>query len=190
MNSSAVSLRATGLQELHQIGQRTRALLAALCQLCRRLPSLRPQTRVGAHFQQQLTDNLVAALSGRVQRGLRRNVADATYLIDATSLHLSGTGSDWAYFSSKPCGVKAHVIYDAGAECPIYAAMTPARTADITAARQMPIEPGATYVFDLAYYDFAWWAKLDAAGCRIVTRFKKNTPLTATAERSIRSARD
>ena len=43
--------------------------------------------------------------------------------------------------------------------------------------RQMPIEPGATYVFDLGYYDYAWWAKLDAAGCRIVTRFKSNTPL-------------
>ena len=41
----------------------------------------------------------------------------------------------------------------------------------------MPIEAGATYVFDLGYYDYRWWAKLDAAGCRIVTRFKSNTPL-------------
>jgi hypothetical protein len=41
----------------------------------------------------------------------------------------------------------------------------------------MPIEAGATYVFDLGYYDFAFWAKLDALGCRLVTRFKTNTPL-------------
>jgi len=41
----------------------------------------------------------------------------------------------------------------------------------------MPIGAGATYVFDLGYYDYRWWAKLDAAGCRIVTRFKSNTPL-------------
>ncbi len=41
----------------------------------------------------------------------------------------------------------------------------------------MPVEPGATYVFDLGYYDYGWWAELDAAGCRIVTRFKTNTPL-------------
>ena len=46
----------------------------------------------------------------------------------------------------------------------------------------MPVEPGATYVFDLGYYHYAWWAKLDAAGCRIVTRLKKNTPLTVIAE--------
>jgi len=34
--------------------------------------------------------------------------------------------------------------------------------------QQMPIEAGATYVFDLGY-DYAWWAELDAAQCRIVT---------------------
>jgi len=124
---------------------------------------------------------LFAEMVRHAQRGLRRKVGEATYLIDATSVHLSGMGSDWAHFSSKPCGVKVHVIYDAAAEHPIYAAITPARINDITAAREMPIEPAATYVFDLAYYDFAWWAALDAAGCRIVTRFKSNTPLTVTA---------
>ena len=130
----------------------------------------------------EVFSSLFTAMVGRVQRGLRRKVADATYLVDATSLPLSGTGSDWAYFSSRPCGVKAHVIYDADAEHPIYASITPARVNDITAAKAMPIEPGATYVFDLAYYDFAWWAELDAAGCRIVTRFKSHTPLDMTAE--------
>ena len=49
----------------------------------------------------------------------------------------------------------------------------------------MPIEAGATYVFDLGYYDYRWWAKMDAAGCRIVTRFKANTPLSVTAERDV-----
>jgi len=36
----------------------------------------------------------------------------------------------------------------------------------------MPIEAGATYVFDLGYYDYGWWSMLDQAGCRIVTRLK------------------
>ena len=43
----------------------------------------------------------------------------------------------------------------------------------------MPIEPGATYVFDLGYYDFGLVGELDALGCRIVTRFKTNTPLNS-----------
>ena len=130
----------------------------------------------------EVFSGLFAEMVGRMQRGLRRKMADATYLIDATSLPLSGMGSDWAHYASKPCGVKAHVIYDADADSPIYASITPARINDITAAKAMPIEPGATYVFDLAYYDYGWWAGLDAAGCRIVTRFKRNTPLTITAE--------
>ena len=125
---------------------------------------------------------LFADMISRAQRGLRRQIADAVYLIDATTLRLGGTGSDWAHFSAKACGAKLHVVYDANAERPIYAAVTPARVNDITAAHDMPIEAGATYVFDLGYYDYAWWAKLDAAGCRIVTRFKKNTPLEVIAE--------
>ncbi|MGP8169886.1 IS4 family transposase [Rhodoblastus sp.] len=60
---------------------------------------------------------------------------------------------------------------------PVYHAVTPAKVNDIVAAKDMPIEAGATYVFDLGYYDYAWWARLDAVGCRIVTRFRTNTPL-------------
>jgi len=130
----------------------------------------------------EVFSGLFAEMVARAGRGLRRKMADATYLIDATSLHLGGAGSEWAHYASKPCGVKAHVIYDADAESPVYAAITPARVSDIVPARDMPIEPGATYVFDLAYYDFAWWAKLDGAGCRIVTRFRSHTPLSITAE--------
>ena len=40
-------------------------------------------------------------------------------------------------------------------------------------------------MFDLGYYDYGWWAEVDAAGCRIVTRFKSNTPLTVETERLI-----
>jgi transposase len=125
---------------------------------------------------------LFAEMVARAGRGLRRAVGEATYLIDATSIRLSGAGSQWARFSHQACGAKLHIVYDALAERPIYAAVTPARVNDITVGKTMPIEPGATYVFDLGYYDFGWWAKMDAAGCRIVTRFKSHTPLTVINE--------
>lgn len=130
----------------------------------------------------EIFSGLFAALVGRAQRGLRRKIGEATYLIDSTGLRLSGMGSDWAHFSHKACGAKAHVIYDADGERPVYAAVTAAKVNDITAAQTMPIEAGASYVFDLGYFDYAWWAELDAAGCRIVTRLKKNTPLVITGE--------
>ena len=64
-----------------------------------------------------------------------------------------------------------------------WAAFTTGNVNDITAAHDMPIEPGATYVFDLGYYDYGWWLKLHDAECRIVTRLKKNTKLPITRER-------
>jgi len=126
--------------------------------------------------------DLFAEMAGRVHRGLRRAVGESVYLIDSTSVSLTSRSANWARFSAGICGAKTHVIYDPDADQPIYAAITPATVNDITAAQVMPIEPGATYVFDLGYYDYSWWAKMDAAGCRIVTRFKANTPLTVTAE--------
>jgi len=120
---------------------------------------------------------LLAVLMAQAHRGLRRTLADTTYLIDSTSLKLDERSAHWARFSADVCGAKVHVVYDPDADQPVYAAITNARINDITAAKVMPIEPGATYVFDLGYYDYRWWAELSEAGCRLVTRFKKNTPL-------------
>jgi IS4 transposase len=133
----------------------------------------------------QVFGGLFAHLTGQVTRGLRRKAGEAVHLIDATGLPLSALSKDWAQFSTGVCGAKMHVIYDADADCPIYAAVTPANVNDITAAKAMPISAGSTYVFDLGYYDYGWWAKLDAAGCRIVTRLKLNTKLSVVAERAI-----
>ena len=125
---------------------------------------------------------LLAVMMRQAHRRLRRKLAETTYLIDATSLPLNEHSAGWARFSAGVCGAKMHVIYDVDADRPIYAAVSAANVNDITAAHEMPIEPGATYVFDLGYYDYAWWAKLDVAQCRIVTRFKVNTPLTMIEE--------
>jgi hypothetical protein len=133
---------------------------------------------------------LLEIMMRQAHRGLRRKLAETTYLIDATSVRLNEHSATWARFSAGVCGAKVHVIYDADADRPIYAAVSPANVNDITAAHQMPIEPGATYVFDLGYYDYLWWAALDAAGCRIVTRFKSNTPLDVMKELPVTKGRN
>jgi IS4 transposase len=125
--------------------------------------------------------DLFARLAQQAHRGLRRALTETTHLINSTGVRLSG----WARFSAGVCGAKVHVIYDPDADRPIYAAVSAANVNDITAAQAMPIVGGATYVFDLGYYDYGWWAKMDAAGCRIVTRFKTNTPLRVAAERDV-----
>jgi hypothetical protein len=120
---------------------------------------------------------LLLAMISHLNRAQKRRLAETVYLIDASFLALSTRYGGWARFCANTCGAKMHVIYDEGEGQPIYAAVSAANVNDITVAQSMPLRPGATYVFDLAYYDYAWWAKLDAAQCRIVTRLKSNTPL-------------
>jgi hypothetical protein len=133
----------------------------------------------------QVFGGLFAQLTGQASRGLKRKAGEAVHLIDSTSFRLSALSQGWAQFSAGVCGAKMHVIYDPDAERPIHAAVTAANVNDITAAKAMPIEPGAAYVFDLGYYDFAWWAKLDAASCLIVTRLKTSTRLSVVAENAV-----
>ncbi len=128
---------------------------------------------------------LLAALMGQLQRGYRRKIGDCVRLIDSTGVKLSNLSGEWATFSDGVCGAKAHIIYDPDADQPLYLMVTSSNVNDITAAKAMPIEAGATYVFDLGYYDYGWWAKLDAQGCRIVTRLKVNTPFAMVEERPV-----
>ena len=129
-------------------------------------------------------------LLGKLKGGRAAGEArDLVRLIDSTSVRLSQKLSGWAHFAARAhAGVKLHVVYDPAAQLPTYFAVTPARRNDIVAARDMPILAGASYVFDLAYYDFGWWAKLDAAGCRFVTRLKDNTRPMLVEERKVPAA--
>lgn len=132
----------------------------------------------------QVFSELFGQMLEQAHRGLRRASKDAVRLIDSTTLRLSSL-SDWAAFSTDFSGAKIHIVYDPKAELPVYFAVTPCKVNDITSAKVMPIEAGATYVYDLGYYDYGWWAELDAAGCRFVTRLKKNTPLRVAHENPV-----
>jgi hypothetical protein len=128
---------------------------------------------------------LLSALMAQLQAGYRRKIGDCVRLIDSTGVQLSSLSRDWATFSAGVYGAKAHIVYDPDADQPLYLVVTAANVNDITVAKQMPIEAGATYVFDLGYYDYGWWAKLDQAGCRIITRLKSNTLFAVEEDRPV-----
>ena len=173
----------SGATSLREITAALESHRARLYHLGASAPKRSTLSDANTHRPAAFFGDLVGAMLGQVSRGLRRKVGEATYLIDSTSLRLDGRSAGWARFSAQVCGAKLHVVYDPDVDRPIYAALTPARINDITAAKAMPVEPNATYVFDLGYYDYAWWAELDRAGCRIVTRFKASTPLDLVEER-------
>lgn len=127
----------------------------------------------------ELFADVARVLAGLARTG--RGKCEALHLIDATRIVAGKRIESWAGSGA----IKLHVMYGAHAAHPICFAVTSEHVNDITAAQAMPIEPGATYVFDKGYYHFAFWAKLDSLGCRFVTRLKKNSPTTVVAERTV-----
>jgi hypothetical protein len=105
-------------------------------------------TANGSRAATEVFGQLLSALMLQLQAGYRRKVKDCVRVIDSTSVRLSALSSHWAAFSAGVCGAKAHIIYDPDADQPLYLMVTAANVNDITAAKQMPIEAGATYVFD------------------------------------------
>lgn len=136
----------------------------------------------------ELFARLLSVLMSQAHRGLRKEIRESLYLIDATILPLNRLSADWAGFSEDVHGAKAHVIYDPDADCPVYLSVTARSVNDIVAAKAMPIVAGASYVFDLGYYDYAWWNSLDEAGCHFVTRFKSHTTLDVIETRDVAAA--
>lgn len=128
---------------------------------------------------------LFQSLLARVHRGLRKSSSEAVRLIDSSRITLNSLSRDWAHYDATCDGVKMHIVFDPRAALPVYFAVSPARENDLVQAKNVPIEPGATYVFDLGYYSFAWWGQLDAAGCRFVSRLRKNSPTEIVAERHV-----
>lgn len=141
-----------------------------------------------------LFGDLFAHMAITASRNARRKLGvgwqDNIRILDASCFRLSDLCVDWARFSAAHSGVKLHLSYDPVSNLPLEAQVSLENVNDITPAKTLEIIPNSTYVFDLAYYDFGWWAQLDDAGCRFVTRLKTHTKLRDTQQSSRSKPRD
>jgi hypothetical protein len=165
------ALLASQSDALHQLGSG---------RVCRSTLAVANATRPVELFADLLT-LLLTRLMARTPPAVSR---EAVRLVDATSIRLHQDLHGWARRSVEHAGVKLHLVYDPRAMLPVYFTITPCRINDIVEAEKLPLEPGSIYVFDKGYYDFAFWADLDAAGCCFVTRLKHNSPTRLVEERA------
>jgi len=165
----------SGAQSLREIVEAMASHSQRLYHLGATAPARSTLADANANRPAQLFADMFAVLATCASPGLRRATREAIHLIDASSIRLTEMSRAWADYEAHGASVKLHLDFDAGEAVPAHFAITPARVNDVTMAHGLPIEPGATYVFDLGYYDFSWWAKLNEAGCRIVTRLKTHT---------------
>ncbi len=113
-------------------------------------------------------------------RGTGIGCKDAVRLIDSTTIDLCKQQFEWASFRSGKSGVKIHTVYDPDAQTPTLFSITPAKKHDKKEAEKMPLLKGATYVFDRAYNDYAWFHDLSQDGITFVSRMKSNAGFEVT----------
>lgn len=107
-------------------------------------------------------------------RDKRIQQKDAVRLIDSTTIDLCKKQFEWAEFRSGKSGVKVHTVYDPDAKVPTFFSITSAKAHDKKVAEKMPLLDGATYVFDRAYNDYAWFREMTDRQIHFVGRMKSN----------------
>lgn len=150
-----------------------------------RVPARSTFADANAQRPSGLFADLFAHMAATASRKVRRQLGGAVRILDSTHIRLNGLSAAWLDPQKGQFAAKLHLVFDPEAGTPAEAVLTDQCVHDLTPAKAMQVQPGMTYVFDLGYYDYAWWAELNSRKCRIVTRFKTHTPLQVIVENQV-----
>jgi hypothetical protein len=101
-------------------------------------------------------------------------LANTVYALDSTIIDLCMTLFPWAHYSSTQRAVKLHTLLDLRGSIPTVLRITPAQVHDVHVLDHLVPEPGAFYIMDRAYLDFARLYRWTLHGAFFVTRARKN----------------
>ena len=100
---------------------------------------------------------------------------DATvYALDASTIDLCLSMFPWARFRKAKGAVKIHTLMNLQGNIPEFILISDGKLHDVNALDYLIPSPGAYYVMDRGYLDFARLYELDQAKAYFVTRAKKN----------------
>lgn len=102
------------------------------------------------------------------------DLENTVYALDSTTVDLSLTLFPWADFRKTKAGIKLHTQIDLRGPIPTCIHITGARSHDVLWLDELIFEPGAFYVMDRGYMDFARLHRIVSAGAFFVTRAKDN----------------
>jgi len=95
------------------------------------------------------------------------------YALDATTIDLCLSLFPWAKFRKRKGAVKMHTLLDLRGSIPALIIITHGKVHDVNILDHLPFEPGAIYIMDRAYVDFARLYMMDQALAFFITRAKK-----------------
>jgi hypothetical protein len=105
------------------------------------------------------------------------HINDAVYALDATTIDLCLSLFDWAHFRRAKGAVKLHTMLDLRGNIPAFIHVSDGKMHEVNVLDFLPTEPGAFYVMDLRYLDFARLHTLSQTGASFVIRAKHNNRL-------------
>jgi Domain of unknown function (DUF4372)/Transposase DDE domain len=96
------------------------------------------------------------------------------YALDSTTIDLCLSLFPWAEFRRNKGAIKLHTLLDLRGNIPCFVLISDGKTSDVTVLDKLVIEPGAFYVKDRGYIDFARLHRFTRNMAFFVTRAKRN----------------
>ena len=99
---------------------------------------------------------------------------NTVYALDSTTIDLCLSVFPWAHFRSTKAAVKMHTLLDLRGSIPSFIHVSDGKLHDVNVLDLLVPEPGAFYVMDRGYIDYARLYTLHQAAAFFVTRAKSN----------------
>jgi len=112
-------------------------------------------------------------------------LAQTVYALDSTTIDLCLSLFPWARFRSTKAAVKLHTLLDLRGPIPTMISISQGKQADVNVLDELMLEPGAFYVMDRGYVDFARLYRFVLAGAFFVTRAKAGLRLHRLESRPV-----
>jgi len=107
------------------------------------------------------------------------------YALDSTTIDLCLSLFPWAKFRKRKGAIKLHTLLDLRGSLPSLVIITHGKVHDVTILDQLIFEPGAFYIVDRGYLDFARLYVIHQSSAFFVTRTKNNFSFRRLYSRSV-----
>jgi transposase len=127
--------------------------------------------RIYADFAQVLI-NKACELYADEEFGVQ--LKKTVYALDSTTIDLCLSLFPWARFRKHKAAVKVHTLMDLKGSIPTFIRITDGKVHDVNILDDLILEPGAIYIMDRAYLDFARLYTFTQNFSTFITRAKSN----------------
>jgi hypothetical protein len=112
-------------------------------------------------------------------------LSETVYAFDSTTIDLCLSLFPWAQFRRRKSAVKLHALLDLRGSIPTSVYVTGGQVHDVNLLDQLLPQPGAFYLLDRGYLDFARLYVFTQACAFFITRVKRNTQFSRRHSRGV-----